>query len=114
MSEQLSSSDSIKSIGIPRIRERGVYSVENFLSSCRKLSELPDGILFLRLASKDNIIYYEFLNAVHKSHYSTPEKTIYNEQTNSSYSPPTIGRLSGYIFALFGEEEKKWLMEDIE
>lgn len=114
MNDQISSSEKPITIGIPRIRERGMYSVENFLASCRKLSELPDGILFLRLASKDDVIYYEFLNAVRKDHYWIAEKNLYSKETSSSYSPPTIGRLSGYIFALFGEEEKKWLTEDQE
>lgn len=114
MNDQISSSEKPITIGIPRIRERGLYSVENFLASCKQLSELPDGILFLRFASKDDVIYYDFSNAIKKDHYSIAEKNIYSKETSSSYSPPTIGRLSGYIFALFGEEEKKWLTEDQE
>ena len=114
MNDQISSSEKSNTIGIPRIQERGVYSVENFLASCWKLSELPDGILFLRLASKDDIIYYDFSNAIKKDHYSIAEKNIYSKETSSFYSPPIIGRISEYIFALFGKEEKKWLAEDLE
>lgn len=109
MTEALSSS-----IGIPPIEERGIYSIENFSASCKKLSELPDGVLFLRIASKNGVIYYEFLNKIKKDHYIIPWKDIYDQKTRASYSPPWIERISGYIFALFQEEEKKWLMEDVE
>lgn len=109
MSETFSSS-----FGIPPIQERGMYSIENFSASCRKLSNLPDGILFLRITSRNGIIYYEFLNKIRKDHYDFPWKDIYDQKTTASYSPPAIGRLSGYILALFQEEEKKWLTEDME
>ena len=86
MNDQISSSEKSNTIGIPRIQERGVYSVEKFSASCWKLSELPDGILFLRLASKDDIIYYDFSNAIKKDHYSIAEKNIYSKETIYVYA----------------------------